>query len=121
MNGCSCQGTVYLIHFDEPYKHARHYLGWASPGRGRLERRLEQHRKGTGARLMQVIFDAGIGWQLARTWPGGRDLERRLKQRHKIRTACPLCGVTPRDPPYPPLTETQRPESGTSLRGEPPY
>jgi hypothetical protein len=20
-------GTVYLIHLDEPYKHARHYLG----------------------------------------------------------------------------------------------
>ena len=21
-------GTVYLLHFDQPYKHARHYVGW---------------------------------------------------------------------------------------------
>ena len=23
-------GTVYLLHFDQPYKHARHYVGWAA-------------------------------------------------------------------------------------------
>ena len=36
-------GTVYLLHFDQPYKHARHYVGWAQrqapPGRARRRAR----------------------------------------------------------------------------------
>ena len=24
------EGTVYLLHFAVPYKHAAHYLGWTS-------------------------------------------------------------------------------------------
>jgi site-specific DNA-cytosine methylase len=32
-------GTVYLLHFDRPYKHARHYLGWAES----LDARLAVH------------------------------------------------------------------------------
>ena len=35
-------GTVYLIHFDTPYKHARHYTGWASD----LERRVAEPPRG---------------------------------------------------------------------------
>lgn len=79
--------TVYLIHFDTPYKHARHYIGWTP----NLERRLRQHRQGEGARLLAVIKDAGITWRLARTWEGGRDVERRLKNWHKAREMCPIC------------------------------
>lgn len=79
-------GTVYLIHFDRPYKHAKHYTGWTD----NLERRLAEHRAGTGARLMAVIKEAGIGWQLARTWEGTRARERQLKQRGASRH-CPVC------------------------------
>jgi hypothetical protein len=32
-------GTVYLLHFDRPYRHARHYLGWAED----LDNRLAEH------------------------------------------------------------------------------
>jgi predicted GIY-YIG superfamily endonuclease len=39
------QGVVYLLHFDRPYKRARHYLGFAED----LERRLELHRAGRGS------------------------------------------------------------------------
>ena len=28
MSRRDAQGTVYLLHFSEPYKHARHYTGW---------------------------------------------------------------------------------------------
>ncbi|MBO0885357.1 MAG: hypothetical protein J2P17_34495, partial [Mycobacterium sp.] len=66
------QGTVYLLHFDRPYKHARHYLGWARD----LETRLTAHQTGHGARLLEVIQQAGISWTLARTWPGTRIRER---------------------------------------------
>ena len=38
------EGTVYLLHFERPYKgKMRHYLGWTSD----LERRLANHRQGT--------------------------------------------------------------------------
>jgi hypothetical protein len=26
----SPRGTVYLLHFERPYKHARHYLGFTA-------------------------------------------------------------------------------------------
>jgi predicted GIY-YIG superfamily endonuclease len=78
---------VYLLHFERPYQHARHYLGYASD----LEARLEQHRHGRGARLMSVIRQAGIPWVLARTWQGDRTLERNLKQRKNAPRLCPLC------------------------------
>jgi len=68
-------GIVYLLHFSQPYKHARHYTGWASD----LKARLAEHEQGQGARLLQVIKAAGISWTLARTWPGDRKRERELK------------------------------------------
>jgi predicted GIY-YIG superfamily endonuclease len=84
-------GTVYLIHFDEPYRHARHYTGWTR----NLDARLEAHREGYGARLMEVIRDAGITWRLARTWPGTRDRERAIKARHNAPRLCPQCTPNP--------------------------
>jgi hypothetical protein len=80
-------GVVYLLHFHRPYKHARHYLGFSE----HLGKRLAAHRLGNGARLMEVIAGAGIGWTLARTWVGDRALERRLKARKESPRLCPIC------------------------------
>lgn len=97
VRGGSCgadeQGTVYLLCFDRPYRHARHYLGWAS----NLERRLADHSQGRGARLLQVIQssaagDEPIGWTVVRTWKGPRCLERKLKRQHSGVRLCPICG-----------------------------
>ncbi len=79
--------TVYLLHFDRPYKHAAHYTGWTT----NLSARLWQHEIGRGARLTEVILLAGIGWQLARTWTADRTFERRLKNRHGASKYCPIC------------------------------
>ena len=79
--------TVYLIHFDRSYKHSRHYLGYAED----LAARVERHRAGAGARLMEVISAAGITWRVARTWPGDRGLERKLKRRKDAPHICPIC------------------------------
>jgi hypothetical protein len=68
---------VCLICFQQPYRHAKHYMGWTTD----LDARLRAHAVGRGARLMEVITAAGIGFTLARTWPGTRNLERRLKNR----------------------------------------
>lgn len=85
---------VYLLHFDQPYKHASHYLGYAS----NVKRRLEKHAKGLGARLLQVLIENGIGWQLVRTWSkGDRILERRLKRQKKSSRLCPICRAKLKD------------------------
>lgn len=86
-------GTVYLLHFDQPYKHARHYIGWTSD----LDARLAEHRDGHGARLMEVVRNAGIGFELACIWTGDRGRERQLKRMGGASRRCPKCGVTPRD------------------------
>ena len=90
-------GTVYLLHFDRPYKHARHYTGWTAD----LAARLAYHERGGGARLLAVVHAAGIGWRLARTWPGGRTRERQIKRQGGASRYCPICGVKPRPAPVP--------------------
>ena len=81
------QGVVYLLHFDRPYRHAGHYTGWTTS----LLDRLEAHADGRGARLMAVITAAGIGFTLARTWPGSRTKERALKRQGGASRRCPIC------------------------------
>ncbi len=80
-------GTIYLIHFDRPYKHAKHYVGWTT----NLERRMKKHRSGKGARLLRVIQNAGIGWVVAKTWEGTRKNERKFKKRKDTPRQCPIC------------------------------
>lgn len=107
--------SVYLLHFDRPYKHARHYLGSAKD----LQARLEEHRNGTGSRLMAVLKANGIGFTLVRVWRpnkkkdglNGRELEARLKRHQKNCKLCPLCnpamaGKMYKDKTQKPLQET---------------
>ena len=39
-------GTIYLIHFDTPYRHARHYMGFTT----NLPQRIKRHKAGRGSR-----------------------------------------------------------------------
>jgi predicted GIY-YIG superfamily endonuclease len=90
---CPPGGLVYLLHFDEPYKHAKHYLGWTRD----LDARLADHRAGSGARLLAVLKREGIGFSLARTWaPADRHRERQIKNQGGLSRSCPTCGVHPR-------------------------
>lgn len=81
-------GTVYLLHFERAYRHARHYVGFTQQP---LEDRIREHQSGQGARLVQVVVDAGISFELARTWRGGRRLERRIKGLGGATDVCPIC------------------------------
>jgi hypothetical protein len=82
---------VYLLCFDQKFKHAKHYIGFAESSES-FEKRLKHHRSGSGARLMSVISKAGIGFQVARTWPtGDRTFERKLKNRKNSSKLCPFC------------------------------
>jgi predicted GIY-YIG superfamily endonuclease len=81
-----CQQYVYLIHFERPYKHAKHYLGVSD----NLAARIACHEHGNGARLMSVIARNDIRWSVVRLWPGDRQLERKLKNFHSPQL-CPVC------------------------------
>ena len=84
-------GIIYLLHFDQPYKHARHYMGWAMD-QEHLEARLDRHRRGKSkVALMRAVANARIGFRVARTWEGTLDRERQLKKWKMTPRLCPLC------------------------------
>jgi predicted GIY-YIG superfamily endonuclease len=82
---------VYLIHFDEPFKHAEHYLGYSKDEN--FLARIEHHRKGTGSALMRAVKNAGIGWNVVRQWPGmDGNFEQALKKKgYHSKLLCPIC------------------------------
>ena len=86
--------SVYLLHFDgklgnpaNPYAMAQHYIGTAYD----VGARLADHRAGAGAKITAAATQRGIGFDVVRTWPGGRDVERRLKRRKDGPKLCPVC------------------------------
>jgi predicted GIY-YIG superfamily endonuclease len=83
---------VYILHFNVPIAHARHYTGYCKD----IARRLAQHRMGRdgkhgGARLTQVACERGIDFQLVYLEPGTRADERRLKRAKNAPRLCPIC------------------------------
>ena len=76
---------VYLIHLDREFKGCRHYIGWAK-NECTFERRMEHHRKGSGAHFMKAVTEAGIEWKVVRTWPDeDGNFERKLKNQKNDR------------------------------------
>lgn len=84
---------LYVLHFDKPYKHARHYTGIALD----VEKRIHEHETGQGARLMQVLKENNIGFKCSviGEFPGFSEAhaeEKRLKTKVKKPDAyCPIC------------------------------
>jgi predicted GIY-YIG superfamily endonuclease len=85
--------TCYLIHLDQklgsshPNGGAQHYLGTSQD----VEQRLITHREGRGARILAAAVERGIGFDVVRTWDGGRELEKKLKAFHNAPRMCPRC------------------------------
>lgn len=82
------QGTIYLIHLERPYRHARHYLGWTE---GPLADRIAAHRSGQGSPLLRAATEVGINWYVVWTCVGDRYEERRLKNGKHVSRFCPAC------------------------------
>lgn len=86
------RGTVYLLHFASPLRHARHYVGFTA---GELAERLSDHAAGTGAKIMRAVRAQGIDFDCVRHWDGvTRAFERRIKLDKNVSRLCPVC--TPR-------------------------
>lgn len=82
---------IYLVHFERPYKHAKHYLGYTNTSlKARFKRHLSLAAKRRGSALMRAVIEAGIEFKVVRTWPGDRIRERQLKNRGHSRR-CPIC------------------------------
>ena len=84
-------GVIYMLHFHQPYRHARHYVGWTTD----LLDRLDRHASGTGARLVEIIWQAGIGFTLIRICEGTRHRERAIKHAGGAPRYCPACTTRP--------------------------
>lgn len=88
---------VYLIHLDHPLAHARHYIGYTSLES--VEDRVDRHKRGDGARMLQVCNQNGIKYEVVRVWAfegdwsacDARKLERKLKRLHNGKKVCPVC------------------------------
>lgn len=80
-------GTVYLIHFERAFHHARHYIGWTTN-----DSRIQRHIDGHGSKLLRAVANAGIAFHVVREWHGvDRHFERKLKNMKKSRALCPQC------------------------------
>ena len=104
-------GVIYMLHFHRPYWHARHYVGWTDD----LFARLEAHATGRGARLVDVIWQAGIGFTLVRLCEGTRNTERAIKNAGGAVRYCPACTTHPRNGHWSPLTSEFIPRTFANL------
>jgi hypothetical protein len=84
----TAEGTVYLLHFERPYSgRMQHYIGFT---RDDLDQRLQSHRQGGASATTRAAVDQGIGFTLARTWPGTPKLKRDIKSQGPV-NYCPAC------------------------------
>ena len=81
------QGIVYVIELSAPLGNltnrraqCRYYVGWALDP----EARLAEHRAGRGAKLLAAAVERGIDFHIIATLPGGRALERAIKNSHNV-------------------------------------
>jgi hypothetical protein len=61
-------GTVYVVHVEPAYHHARHYIGLAVD----VDARLAEHLAGAGSPLVRAAVAVGVRVELAATIPSGR-------------------------------------------------
>ncbi|MFN3250083.1 GIY-YIG nuclease family protein [Roseibium album] len=94
--------TVYVLHFDPPYQHARHYIGYTPDASA--ARRVKEHQDCTakGSPLVRAAIESGCKVVLAHEFPGAsRAFERWLKTRRDTSRWCQCCGLETRKLPDP--------------------
>lgn len=83
---------LFLLHFDEPYAHARHYLGYAKRDVAAYARDVVEGRVLPPHELVGAVQAAGIGISVAWAWPGLDRADRdRLRAQGGLSRHCPTC------------------------------
>ena len=86
------KGYVYLIHFEEKLHHAGHYIGWSQEYPLIKGGRLDTHKKGQGARILNALVERGIGFNVVQIWHDQNGFyERKLKNRKNAGRECWKC------------------------------
>lgn len=83
-------GWIYVLHFDPPYAHAKHYVGFAE----QPDKRIQEQLTSTGRRpspLVRAAVASGARVLVVACFRGTRDEERRLKDGGTACRFCPLC------------------------------
>ncbi|MGE5433057.1 MAG: GIY-YIG nuclease family protein [Syntrophomonadaceae bacterium] len=78
---------VYLLHFQDNYCRARHYVGYTND----VQRRMKEHLSGQGNPLVRAVIESGIQVYLARLFQGNRQVEHQLKRQKNVKRFCPYC------------------------------
>ncbi len=85
--------VCYMLHFDEPLRGHRHYIG--STNYDRRYVRWREHALGNGSAYTKQFIKAGIGFHVVRLWfSHTREQERSLKNNGDMRRYCPMCSAT---------------------------
>lgn len=82
--------AVYLLHFEQPVRGKRHYVGITTAER--LGARMIEHTTGRGAKLTSSACRLGVGWRLAHVWRTAQPaLEATLERLKEQPQTCPVC------------------------------
>lgn len=82
---------LYLLHFDEPYQHARHYLGYAKRDVRAYARDVANYLEAPHE-LVYAAQSAGIELEVVAVWEGwDRDDRDRLRAGGGLSRHCPTC------------------------------
>lgn len=88
-------GRIYLLHFTQPFRHAKHYIGVTSLT---VEARMARHRSSYGAKLLKMLLQDGGDFVVADVWEADsmREAfaeERRLKRLGGGARSCSICAA----------------------------
>lgn len=91
--------AVYVLHFDPPFRHAEHYIGFTE--HPDVATRIHEHLKTKGGSpLVRAAVAAGCRIEIAHVFVGAdRKFERRIKNRADVSRWCRLCGRNERRVP----------------------
>jgi len=101
--------VLYLLHFEQPVRNCRHYLGitWKT----HLMRRLRQHEGHHGANLTSKVSQLGVRFHLVCVWEGATfKQERDIKRASHFSKLCYMCSPSrQRDHRWPAFVSEPKP------------
>ena len=93
-------GVIYLLHFDQPYRHAKHYTGWTED----LLDRLDRHAAGAAPAWSRSSGKPGSASPWSASAKAPARTERAIKNAGGAARYCPACTPQPWNGHWSPIT-----------------